>query len=148
MGGAGFDLFDKRGGLTGFEPVEILKSSNTRRMIYSHRVRRERDAVFGAYDCPDGGQSLPRRRESTTPIQALNLLNSTIVMELTRKISDAIESSTPDNLSLRIAEVYRRILGREPTQSELEQAEPFVRKHGLDILCRALFNSNEYLYVR
>lgn len=148
MGGAGFDLFDKRGGLTGFEPVEVLKSSNNRRMIYSHRVRRERDAVFGAYDCPDGGQSLPRRRESTTPIQALNLLNSTIVMELTRKISNAIESSTPNNVSLRIAEVYRRILGREPTQTELEQVEPFVQKHGLDILCRALFNSNEYLYVR
>lgn len=148
MGGAGFDLFDKRGGLTGFEPIESLRSNNNRRMIYSHRVRRERDAVFGAYDCPDGGQSLPRRRESTTPIQALNLLNSTIVIELTRNMSSAIESSTPDNPSLRITEVYRRILGREPKQTEIEHAGPFVQKYGLDILCRAIFNSNEYLYVR
>jgi hypothetical protein len=148
MGGAGFDLFDKRGGLTGFEPVEVLKTSNNRRMIYAHRVRRERDAVFGAYDCPDGGQSLPRRRESTTPIQALNLLNSSIVIQLTQTIASAIESSTPDDLTLRIAEAYRRILGREPKQTEIELAVPSVRKHGLDVLCRALFNSNEYLYVR
>ncbi|MFN7877060.1 MAG: PSD1 and planctomycete cytochrome C domain-containing protein [Pirellula sp.] len=148
MGGAGFDLFDKRGGLTGFEPVDKLKSSNNRRMIYSHRVRRERDAVFGAYDCPDGGQSLPRRRESTTPIQALNLLNSSIVIQLTQQIATAIESSTPDDVAVRITEAYRRILGREPEQSEIELAVPSVQQHGLDILCRALFNSNEYLYVR
>ncbi|MCU0713685.1 MAG: PSD1 and planctomycete cytochrome C domain-containing protein [Pirellula sp.] len=148
MGGSGFDLFDKRGGLTGFEPIEVLKASNNRRMIYSHRVRRERDAVFGAYDCPDGGQSLPRRRESTTPIQALNLLNSSIVIQLTQKIASAIESSTSDDDALRITEAYRRILGREPKQTEIELAVPSVRKHGLDVLCRALFNSNEYLYVR
>ncbi len=107
MGGAGFDLFDKRGGLTGFEPVGTLHGGNNRRMIYSHRVRRERDAVFGAFDCPDGGQSLPRRRESTTPIQALNLLNSPIVGDLTKTLASAIDENgrktIPRGLSKHIA---------------------------------------------
>jgi hypothetical protein len=41
MYGRGFDLFDKRGGLSGFAPVEIFTPDNQRRMIYPHKVRRE-----------------------------------------------------------------------------------------------------------
>lgn len=153
MGGSGFDLFDKRGGLTGFEPIEKLLGTNNRRMIFSHRVRRERDAVFGAFDCPDGGQSLPIRRESTTPIQALNLLNSPIVLELSSRLAESIASSNAsddsksDDTASLITEVYKQILGRLPSSQEIEIASPFVRQHGLALLCRALFNSNEYLYL-
>ncbi|MCA9268282.1 MAG: PSD1 domain-containing protein, partial [Planctomycetales bacterium] len=43
MGGPGFDLFDKRGGLTGFTPVEDFPPGGLRRLIYAHKVRRERD---------------------------------------------------------------------------------------------------------
>ena len=75
MEGRGFNLFDQRGGLSGFTPVESFTGDGLRRMIYAHKVRREREAVFGAFDCPDAGQSTARRRESTTPIQALNLFN-------------------------------------------------------------------------
>ncbi len=66
MYGRGFDLFDKRGGLSGFKPIESFQADGLRRMIYAHKVRREREAVFGAFDCPDAGQSMARRRESTT----------------------------------------------------------------------------------
>ncbi len=81
MYGSGFNLFDKRGGLSGFEPIESFGADGLRRMIYAHKVRREREAVFGAFDCPDAGQSTARRRESTTPIQALNLFNSRFTIE-------------------------------------------------------------------
>ncbi|XZE20486.1 PSD1 and planctomycete cytochrome C domain-containing protein [Pirellulaceae bacterium SH449] len=153
MGGSGFDLFDKRGGLTGFEPIEKLLGTNNRRMIFAHRVRRERDAVFGAFDCPDGGQSLPIRRESTTPIQALNLLNSSIVLEVSSSLDKSIVSSSTsdavdsDKTVSNISEIYKRILGRFPSAQEIEIARPYVSQHGLALLCRALFNSNEYLYL-
>ena len=81
MGGRGFDLFNQRGGLSGFTPIESFSGEGLRRMIYAHKVRRERDAVFGAFDCPDAGQSTARRIESTTPIQALNLFNSRFTIE-------------------------------------------------------------------
>ncbi len=81
MHGRGFDLFDKRGGLTGFTPVESFSADGLRRMIYAHKVRREREAVFGAFDCPDAGQSTAHRRESTTPLQALNLFNSRFTLD-------------------------------------------------------------------
>ena len=62
MYGRGFDLFNLRGGLSGFNPVETLTPGNQRRMIYAHKVRREPEAVFGAFDCPDAGQSTAVRR--------------------------------------------------------------------------------------
>ena len=68
-GGPGYDLFNLRGGLTGFVPIEQFAPAGLRRMIYAHKVRRETDVVFGAFDCPDGGQSTATRTRSTTPIQ-------------------------------------------------------------------------------
>jgi len=67
MGGRGFNLFKSRGGLAGFPPIDSFDAAGRRRMIYAHKVRMEQDDVFGAFDCPDAGQSMARRRQSTTP---------------------------------------------------------------------------------
>ena len=40
--------------------IESQHALQLRRMIYAHKVRRERDGVFGAFDCPDAGQSTAR----------------------------------------------------------------------------------------
>lgn len=91
VGGRGFDLFNFRGGLVGFQPVETFGSEGHKRMIYAHKVRREREGVFGAFDCPDAGQSTARRRESTTPIQALNLFNSRFTVDQARVFAERVE---------------------------------------------------------
>jgi hypothetical protein len=147
MFGRGFNLFDKRGGLTGFVPVEHFTDDGLRRMIYAHRVRRERDAVFGAFDCPDGGQSTPRRRESTTPIQALNLFNSRFTLDQADALAARIRAETDGDLSAEIRRAYQLALTREPAPEELQDAENLARTHGLATFCRVLFNSNEFLFI-
>jgi len=146
MGGPGFDLFNQRGGLSGFTPIEIPKGDNQRRMIYAHKVRRERDAVFGAFDCPDGGQSAERRRESTTPIQALNLLNSRFTLTESAAFATRIKSEVGEDIPAQVRRCYEIALNREPSAEEQKQAEPVVTKFGLETLCRVLFNSNEFLF--
>ncbi|QDU38618.1 Planctomycete cytochrome C [Maioricimonas rarisocia] len=146
-GGPGYDLFDKRGGLTGFNPVESFSGKGLRRMIYAHRVRRERDAVFGAFDCPDYGQSTPRRRESTTPLQALNLFNSRFVLEQTAVMAERVEAEARSAEAAQIERAYELALGRRPDESELVDAAPVVAEYGLAALCRALINSNEFLFL-
>ena len=37
--------------------------------------------------------------------------------------------------------------GRPPRIDERESAEAFIREHGLEALCRAVFNANEFLFV-
>jgi cytochrome c553 len=147
MGGSGFDLFDKRGGLSGFEPIEVTSQSNSRRMVYAHKVRREREAVFGAFDCPDAGQSTPRRRESTTPLQALNLLNSRFAIEHSSMLAEQIEQKSELTVAQKINHVFLVVLGRAASEEEQNELLPMVAQEGLMPLCRALFNSNEFLLI-
>ena len=147
MGGRGFDLFNNRGGLSGFKPVETYSGAGLKRMVYAHKVRREREAVFGAFDCPDAGQSTARRRESTTPIQALNLLNSRFTVEQAEAFGRRVESEVGGDAVRQVERSYALALGRRPTQQELGTVVPVVREHGPAVLARALFNSNEFLFV-
>ncbi len=145
MGGPGFDLFDKRGGLEGFQPVEHFTGEGLRRLIYAHKVRREREAVFGAFDCPDAGQSTARRRQSTTPIQALNLFNSDFTLEQSAALAQRALAESSNDLSQQIARAWQLALGRPPRPAEMQDSLPLVRAHGLATLCRALINTNEFL---
>jgi hypothetical protein len=147
MYGRGFDLFDKRGGLTGFKPVESFTGDGLRRMIYAHKVRRETEAVFGAFDCPDAGQSTSHRRESTTPIQALNLFNSQFTLDESAAFAARVKKDAGDEVSAQIRRAYELAFNRPPTVEELRSVKPVVQKRGLAVLCRALFNSNEFLFI-
>jgi len=147
MYGRGFDLFDKRGGLSGFNPVETLSPENQRRMIYAHKVRRETEAVFGAFDCPDAGQSTAVRRSSTTPIQALNLFNSRFTLDVSTALAKRVEQEAGDDIAAQIDRAFELTLNRLPDDAERADYKPFVEQHGLPTLCRALFNSNEFLFI-
>jgi hypothetical protein len=147
VSGPGFDLFDKRGGLTGFTPIDSFQDEGLRRMIYAHKVRRERDAVFGAFDCPDGGQSAAKRRQSTTPIQALNLFNSRFTIDQADAFAARTKSDVGDDVRQQIRRAYQIALCREPNEDEVLDAELAVTKYGLGLLCRVLINSNEFLFI-
>ncbi|HRI13407.1 MAG TPA: DUF1549 and DUF1553 domain-containing protein [Verrucomicrobiota bacterium] len=147
MGGRGFDVFNNRGGLSGFVPVESFSGDGLRRMIYAHKVRREREAVFGAFDCPDAGQSTARRRESTTPIQALNLFNSRFTLDQADAFAARVKADVGADSAGQIRRAYQLALGRDPSFAELAEIQPVVAEFGFPVLCRALFNSNEFLFV-
>ena len=149
MGGPGFNLFVSRGGLDGFPPVESFSGDGLRRMIYAHKVRMEREAVFGAFDCPDAGQPAARRRQSTTPIQALNLFNSRFTIEEAEAFAARVKNDASPNADAasQIRRAYHLAFGREPEPDEIRDVEPVLRDHGLPTLCRVLFNSNEFLFL-
>jgi hypothetical protein len=147
MYGVGFNLFDQRGGLSGFNPVESPTGEGLRRMIYAHKVRREPEAVFGAFDCPDAGQSTAVRRESTTPIQALNLFNSRFTLEQAEAFASRVKTEVGSDAGAQVRHAFRIALHRDPEQEELVEISAVVAEHGLAVLARALFNSNEFLFL-
>jgi hypothetical protein len=116
-------------------------------MIYAHKVRREREAVFGAFDCPDAGQATARRRASTTPIQALNLFNSPFTIDEANAFATRVQGETGGDLHEQVRRVYQHALSRDPGGDELRDAAAVAREHGLATLCRALVNSNEFLFL-
>ncbi len=146
-GGPGFNFFKTRGGLSGFPPVEEFGANELRRMIYSHKIRMERVPIFGAFDCPDAGLPTPRRSQSTTAIQALNLFNSPFVIDQAEAFADRIGRETDGSTEQQILRAYQLAFGRPPRPSEFIAVEQVVKTHGLSTLCRVLFNSSEFLFI-
>ncbi|WP_197443033.1 PSD1 and planctomycete cytochrome C domain-containing protein [Lignipirellula cremea] len=147
MGGPGFDFFEKRGGLSGFPPLEVFGPAEKRRMIYAHKIRMESAPVFGAFDCPDAGQATPLRSQSTTAIQALNLFNSPFLVDQSQRLAERVKAEAGASPVAQIEQAFQLTLARPPRASEAAASLQVVQQHGLPALCRVLFNSSEFLFL-
>lgn len=149
MGGPGFLLFHPN---TNYSRNWIAKDEfgppEFRRMIYAFDLRMKRDAVFGAFDRPTGGRPCPRRGRSTTPIQSLNLFNSPFLVEQAGLFAERVRHEAGEDIGRQIDRVFALALLREPSANERVSAVQLVESHGLPALCRAVFNTNEFLFLR
>ena len=148
MGGPGFDLFDAN---TNYVKVYATKTKFTpddfRRMIYQNKPRVELDTLFGAFDCPDAGQIQPKRNASTTPLQALNLLNSEFLIEQSRFLAERLQREAGADVPAQIRRAFALAFSRTPSAEESDAAVQLIVAHGLPAFCRALFNANEFVTV-
>ncbi len=148
MGGRGFDLFDRRGGLSDYHPKETFDTSGWRRMVYAHKVRMQSVDIFGAFDCPDSGQMKPRRTRSITPLQSLSLLNSPFVLRQAKFFAERVAGEAGDKIDLQVELAFRLAFSRAPSEVEKQPMETFTREQGLAQLCRVLMNASEFLYIQ
>jgi len=147
-GGPSFHLHEvDRENVYHYHPKERFGPAESRRMVYAFKVRMEQDGVFGAFDCPDGSLVAPRRSRSTTPLQALNLFNSRFLLDEAAHFADRLGREAGPDPKARIRLAWRLAYGREPDRAEMRDALGFVRDHGLPALCRAVLNSNEFLFI-
>ena len=86
----------------------------------------------------------PQRPVSTTPLQALNLLNSEFVMSQSERISRRAMKASDQDLPDAIELCFQLLLGRHATQREVSDCLMLARDHGLAMVCRALLNANEF----
>jgi hypothetical protein len=148
MGGPGFLVFKPNTNYVRvYDPKDEWSPAEWRRMIYAHRVRMAQDGVFGAFDCPDAGQPAPLRSRSTTAIQALNLLNSTFVSQQAEILAKRVQQEAGDDRPAQFQRLFALAYGRSPTEAEIALMIPVVAEFGLAAVCRAVFNSNEFLFV-
>jgi hypothetical protein len=147
IGGPGFDLFEPNGNYVKvYNPKKDFGPGEWRRMIYQSKWRMQLDDVFGSFDCPDAGQIAPKRNVSTTPLQALNLMNSRFMLQQAKFFAERLEREAKDE-DAQVRRGFRLACQREPTLTELTASVRLVRAHGLFAFCRALFNANEFLFV-
>jgi hypothetical protein len=148
MGGPGFDLFEPNDNY-----VKIYASRKEfgpeefRRMVYQAKPRAQLDDVFGAFDCPDAGQIAPRRTSSTTPLQALNLLNSPFALQQAGFLAERLDKEANGDPAAQVSRAFLLAFGRAPSPEETAAATALIRDHGLKLFCRALFNANEFINV-
>ncbi|NCA10399.1 DUF1553 domain-containing protein [bacterium] len=145
-GGPGFDLFEPN---TNYVKVYTTKTTFTdedfRRMVYQSKPRAELDSFFGAFDCPDAGQVQPERTSSTTPLQALNMLNGEFLLDQANRFAKRVEREAGSDPGLQVARAIELAFGRKATDKEIAAGRDLVAAHGLPILCRSLYNANEFI---
>jgi len=148
MGGPGFSYFEPNDNYVRvYTPRREWTPDTFRRMVYGTVVRQRPDGVFGAFDCPDGGQIAPRRSRSTTPLQALNLLNSSFMMQQARYFAERVEAEAGGDAKAKVRRAFALAFQREPSRDELAAATKLIREASLAAFCRALFNANEFAHV-
>jgi mono/diheme cytochrome c family protein len=148
-GGPGFDLFEPN---TNYVKVYTTKTTFTdddfRRMVYQSKPRAELDSFFGAFDCPDAGQVQPARTVSTTPLQALNMMNGDFLLDQAARFATRVEREAGGDPGRQVARAFALAFGREPSARELAAGRDLVAAHGLRMLCRSLYNATEFITVR
>ena len=146
MGGPGFDLFVPN---DNYVKVYVTKAeygpAEFRRMVYQSKPRTMLDDFFGAFDCPDAGQPQPKRTSSTTPLQALNLLNSNFALQQSAFLAERLKKDAGDDAAKQIQRAFALMFQRDATADEVSASVALVNQHGLPALCRALYNSNEFI---
>jgi hypothetical protein len=118
----------------------------SRRSVYRFLFRTLPDPFYDALDSADASQLTAVRNESTTPLQALVLLNNPFVLRQCERFARGLEQREPD-VHRRLAIAFERTYGRPPTPEESEVLNEYARRHGWANLCRLLINSNEFLFV-
>jgi hypothetical protein len=151
MGGPGFqDLRPVKAEGTGailYKPVETFGPEFNRRTLYRAWSRSGRNRLLDAFDCPDPSTTSPKRAVTTTPLQALVMLNSAHVLRMAREFAGRLQGDAGSDAGRQVRQAYLLTYGRVPSEAELALAKQVVEKHGLMVLARAIFNSNEFLYI-
>jgi len=143
MGGPGFRLFKlTQNNVCTYFPLDTHGPDTYRRSVYHQSARASVVDVLTDFDFPDIAFAAPKRSNTTSPLQALTLLNHRFVLDMAQAYAARIAAS-----GRPIEEAYRLAYQREPTPAEVDHARPFVAAHGLEAFCRAMLNSNELLTI-
>ncbi len=93
-----------------------------RRSLYLPIIRNAMLDLFSSFDYPDPSVTVEARPETTSPSQALYLMNSPLVVEASRKL---VAAATGEGRE-RVERLYLAALGRRPNASEEARALRFV----------------------
>ena len=149
MGGPSFRPFDAlKFPANAYVPVDKMGPEFNRRSVYRMNVNSGKEPLMDAFDCPDPSVKTPRRSVTTTPLQALGLMNNSFVLRQTEHLAERAMTESNNDLPKALQTAYRLALGRSATNDETERALRAARERGLASVCWALLNSTEFVYVQ
>jgi uncharacterized protein DUF1553/uncharacterized protein DUF1549/concanavalin A-like lectin/glucanase superfamily protein len=119
-----------------------------RRAVYRMSVNSAKDPVLDVLDCPDPSVKTPRRNATTTPLQALTMMNNPFVDRMARSFAERVQREVGADVGAQVSLAYRLSVGRIPTQDEHARSATVARDAGLKAVCWALLNSSEFAYVK
>jgi hypothetical protein len=128
--------------------TDPLGREYNRRTVYRMQVDSAKSPLLDALDCPDPSVKAPRRSVTTTPLQALGLMNNSFVLRQVQKFAERVGMEAGKDVVAQVTLAYQLAFGRSPTGTELGRAAAMVREHDLASLCWVLLNASEFLYLK
>ncbi|WP_166830510.1 PSD1 and planctomycete cytochrome C domain-containing protein [Thalassoroseus pseudoceratinae] len=132
-----------------------------RRSIYVPVIRNHLYDMFQLFDYTDASVLNGNRETSTIAPQALFLMNSELVDELTTAMAKRLLDEEPTDTD-RIGRLFTLAYGRPATDAEATRSRQFLTQfqsllpeqtdeattHAWQALCQAIVSSSEFIYVR
>ncbi len=142
MGGPGFRLYKfTRNNVCTYFPLDTHCPATYRRAVYHQNARASVVDVLNDFDLPDIAFAAPKRANTTTPLQALTLLNHSFTLDMARALAARIQSGDA------VSQAYRFAFQRDPSAKERAAAAQFFTVYGAEAFCRAPLNANELLFL-
>ncbi len=149
IGGPSFRPFDAlKFPANAYVPVDKIGPEFNRRTVYRMNVNSGKEPLLDSFDCPDPSVKTPRRGVTTTPLQALALMNNSFLQRNAGDLAKRALKESENDLPRAIQTAYRLTLGRTATEDESKRALAAARDRSLTNVCWALLNSTEFIYVR
>ena len=117
-----------------------------RRSIYRFIVRSQQQPFMTTLDCADPSMQVGRRNESLSPLQALAMLNNSLMLSMAKHFAAKTEAQ-PGSLSQKVRGAYYEAIGRPPSAADAKALTRYAHEFGLTNFCRVLFNLNEFTFV-
>lgn len=129
-----------------------------RRSLYIYAKRSNPVPFLQLFDAPDAAVSCSCRAQSTTPTQALALLNDNFIRTQAMYAAQQAIKQAPGDTTAMVQHLYRQLLGREVTTIELQRVLAFLQnkdskalatstEQAITDVAQTLFMTNEFLYV-
>ena len=106
--------------------IESTGEDRYRRGLYTFAKRSLPYAMFNTFDGPSGEACVARRDVSNTPLQALTLLNDTVILEAAQALGRQL-ATQPGTVESRVEILFRRCVTRSPSADERAQLVKFFQ---------------------
>ena len=97
--------------------------------------------MMAAFDAIVFSESCERRSATTTPLQALALMNGEMLHEEAGFLAKRLQGDR----SSQVRQAFELVLGRTAQDDEVKKLS--ASPASVEAICRILLNSNEFLYV-
>lgn len=143
MGGPGFRLYKfTQNNVSTYFPLGTHGPETYRRAVYHQNARASVVDVLTDFDLPDIAFAAPKRANTTTPLQALTLLNHSFTLDMANALGSRVTKSEDT-----VTQIFWLTFQRTPTAKEHEAATALINANGIGAFCRAILNSNELIYL-
>jgi hypothetical protein len=123
---------------------DLSEETFRRRTIYGRVSRSNTNMLLKLYDLPDPNQTSPGRDLTTTSLQQLFVMNSAFMHSLGIALADAVRGD--ETYELKVRNLYRKILSRDPTVEELAEGRKYLTQGTVERFAEILLSTNEEIF--